>query len=159
MEKRPKRDRLFVILWNIRSIFNVGSIFRTADAVGVDKIYLCGYTPTPDKEPKMAKTALGAEKTVPWEKCKQITPLIKKLKKDGVRIAAIELHKKSKNLFEYKPTAPVALIFGHERNGVGSTALALADDILEIPMRGKKESLNVSVAAGIVLYQIRNESL
>ncbi|OGN29818.1 MAG: hypothetical protein A3A33_00820 [Candidatus Yanofskybacteria bacterium RIFCSPLOWO2_01_FULL_49_25] len=148
-----KKQLLYLILNNIRSAYNVGSIFRAADGAGVAKIYICGFTPTPDN-PKIAKTALGAEKVIPWEYHKQVGRLIKKLKSDGIRIVALELHASSKNILTYKPRFPMALIVGNEIAGVPQSVLALADDTIEIPMHGKKESLNVSVATGIALYQL-----
>lgn len=147
---------LYIVLDNIRSAYNVGSIFRTADGAGVTKVYLCGYTPTPEN-PKVAKTSLGVEKTVPWEHHRQTLRLLKKLKKQGIRIVALEIAPKSKNLFKYKPKLPVALIVGNEVRGISKTVLKNSDDIVEIPMQGKKESLNVSVAIGIALYQLKTK--
>lgn len=182
--KIVKTKDIFLILYNIRSAYNVGAIFRTADAAGVKKIYLCGYTPTPEfgnfktQPPKLkakfqhydkiAKTALGAEKTVPWEQHKQTWRLLEKLRKNKIRIAAIEQAPKSVNLFLYKSKFPLALIVGHERKGLSDKILNYVDDILEIPMHGAmvrqahhprhtrrgKESLNVSVAAGVALYEL-----
>jgi tRNA G18 (ribose-2'-O)-methylase SpoU len=154
---KTDKKQMFLILHNIRSCYNVGSIFRTADAAGVEKIYLCGISPTPDKEIKISKTALGAELTVPWEKYKQTWRLLEKLHKDGIKIIALEQNPKSKNIFEYTPPADrsIAIIVGHERNGLSKKILKYVDDIIEIPMFGKKESLNVAVAVGIALYQIK----
>ena len=150
-----------LILHNIRSIHNVGSIFRTADAVGVEKIYLTGYSPTPQSDfvtagqaPKMAKTALGAEKTVPWEYRKQIGPLLKKLKQDKVQIVALEQSPKSIDYKKFKPASDVVLVIGNEVRGVSQAILTKMDVVIEIPMRGKKESLNVAVAAGVALYEL-----
>lgn len=148
-----------LILHNIRSVYNVGSIFRTADAAGVSKIYLTGYTPAPlDRfgRPRkdIAKVALGAEKTVPWEHIFNIKPLLKKFKKEKMTIAGIEQSKNSVNYKTFKPKNPTALILGNEVGGIEKNILKECDHILEIPMRGKKESLNVSVAAGVVLFRI-----
>jgi 23S rRNA (guanosine2251-2'-O)-methyltransferase len=138
----------------------VGSIFRTADAAGVSNIILTGYTPTPldrfGRERKdFAKVSLGAEKSVPWESAAQLAPVLKKVKKAGYTIVAIEQSKNSTSLFEYKPAGKkIAVIMGNEVLGISTQSLQYADHILEIPMRGKKESLNVSVAAGIALFQI-----
>jgi len=153
----PISKSIQLILHNIRSAYNVGSIFRTADAAGVNKIYLCGYTPTP-AERKVAKTALGAEQIVPWEQHKQSGRLLKQLRADGIWLIALEQAGKSENLFQYKPpkNKSVAIIVGHERRGLSKKVLAHADAMVEIPMHGKKESLNVSVAVGIALYQILN---
>ena len=147
---------LLAILHNIRSSHNVGSMFRTADAAGFQKIYLTGISPsprdrfgTPDK--KLAKVALGAENYVEWEKTRSISTLIKKLKKHKYKILAIEQSKKSIPYSRFKiRDGKVALIVGNEVTGLPSNVLRLADHILEIPMRGKKESLNVTVAFGIV---------
>lgn len=161
-----KKD-VYLILHNIRSLHNVGSIFRTADAAGVKKIYLTGYTPSPlDRfgkiRPKIAKTALGAEKTVEWRKYKDIGKLIAKLKQradlDGNQgrplIAGIEQSPKSVNYKKFKPHFPLALIFGNEVCGISPQILKKCDKIIEIPMAGKKESLNVSVTAGIILFSL-----
>lgn len=148
------------VLYNIRSAHNVGSIFRTADAAGIDKIYLCGYTPIPESvgkkrgSDKIAKTALGAEKTVAWEYVPKIGKLLDKLKNDKTQIIALEQAKGSKNVFNFKPKRATALIVGNEVKGLAPSVLERADDIVEIPMRGKKESLNVSVAFGIAAYAL-----
>ena len=154
---------IVVVLQNIRSLHNVGSVFRTADAAGVNKLYLCGITPTPvnklgHPEPKLAKAALGAEKYIPWEKHRSPAILIKKLKSLGYRIYAVEQDKKSTSYTKIKPSknAKIALVLGNEVKGLPKNLLALADKILEIPMHGKKESLNVSVAFGIVVFQLIN---
>lgn len=145
------KRQLFLVLNNVRSAYNVGSMLRTADAAGVSKVYLCGYTPTPSN-----KTALGAESTVPWEQHAQAWRLLKKLKEQQVHIVALEQYKRSKNLFGYTPRFPLAIVVGHERQGLSSAILQYTDDILEIPMHGSKESLNVAVAAGIALYTLIN---
>lgn len=151
---------IVVILQNIRSLHNVGSIFRTADAAGVSKIYLCGITPSPMNklgilEPKLTKASLGAEKYISWEKHRFPATVIKNLKKDGYKIYAIEQDKKSISYTEVKPikTEKIALVLGNEVKGLPKNILKLADKILEIPMHGKKESLNVSVAFGIVAFE------
>ncbi len=152
------------MLHNIRSVHNVGSIFRTADAAGVSKIILCGYTPTPvDRfgraRKNFNKVSLGAEKTVPWKQVQTPADAIKKLKKDGYKILAIEQSKNATSLFDYKPTSDkVALILGNEVRGLSKSILSQADTILEIPMRGKKESLNVSVTAGVLLFTLSKTS-
>src|SRR3989344_4313591 len=146
-------NSLFVVLDNIRSGHNVGSVFRTSDAFGVDKIYLCGITPSiTHKEVK--KTALGAELTVPSEHVYSLIKLIKKLKHQGFKIYALEQHKKSIKLGIFKPHYPCVLVVGNEVNWVNKKLLKIVDKIIEMPMIGKKESLNVSVAYGITLYQI-----
>ncbi len=147
-----------IILHNIRSAQNVGAIFRTADAAGVGKIYLTGYTPTPlDRfgrtDGKIAKTALGAELSVAWESCKNISALIKKLKKSKVDIVAAEQSPRAISYAKWRPKFPIAVIFGNEVLGVSPLLLKQCDEVVEIPMRGEKESLNVSVAAGIILFK------
>ena len=147
------------MLHNIRSVYNVGSIFRTADAAGVEKIILCGYTPTPvdrfgNPRKDLAKVALGAEKTIPWVQVKTLAAAIKQLKKDGYFVAAVEQDKNSTPLFAYKSPKKLALVLGNEVRGLPKQSLKLCDVVLEIPMRGKKESLNVSVAAGIAMFAL-----
>ncbi|MFA6295766.1 MAG: RNA methyltransferase [Patescibacteria group bacterium] len=148
-----KNDSFILVLDNVRSRFNVGSIFRTADGAGIDKIYLCGITPAPPHS-KIAKVALGAEKFVPFESVKITWRILKKLKESGYNIVALEQTKKSINYFEYKPKFPVALVLGNEVTGLSKDILKYCDEFIEIPMKGKKESLNVSVACGIVAYEI-----
>lgn len=151
------------ILHNIRSLHNVGSIFRTADAAGVEKIYLCGITPAPtDKfgkiRPQFAKVSLGAEKYVAWEKCASASRVIEKLKKDGYKIFAVEQAKNSIPYYKVKAKnlkLKAAFVLGNEVRGLPKSILKRADKIIEIPMRGKKESLNVAVALGIVVFSFR----
>jgi 23S rRNA (guanosine2251-2'-O)-methyltransferase len=150
---------IVVILNNIRSNENVGSIFRTADAAGVSKIYLSGYTPAPidkfgRKNKALSKSALGAEETIPWEKVKTLKLVIKKLKEEGCKIVAVEQDKRSINYKLLSNDYNLALVFGNEVTGLTKAELAQCDLIVEIPMKGKKESLNVSVATGIVLFSI-----
>jgi len=144
-----------LILYNIRSRFNVGAIFRTADAAGIDKIYLCGITPQPP-HPKIDKVALGAEKTVLFKYHKQTIRLIKNLKKQKYVILALEQSKNSISYFKFKlnKNKKTVLILGSEVRGLPKKILNLTDKILEIPMYGKKESLNVGVAAGIVIFEL-----
>lgn len=141
-----------VILDNIRSTFNVGSVFRTSDGAGISKIYLVGITPTPDHN-KIKKTALGAENYVTWEHVASIENLVEKLKDEGFRIYAVEQSKNSIDYREVQLTDRSAFIFGNEISGVSPQTLNLVDDVLEIPMKGKKNSLNVSTTVGIILYQ------
>jgi len=155
---KQKRENI-LILNNIRSVENVGAMFRTADAVGIDKIYLVGYTSAPvdrfgRKRKDLAKSALRAEEYVPWESVKTILPLIKKLKKDGFQIIAIEQDEKSVDYKKVKAKAKNAFIVGAEVTGIPKNVLKNCDITAEIPMRGKKESLNVSVSLGIVLFRI-----
>lgn len=146
-----------VICDGLRSLFNVGSVFRTSDGVGVDKIYLCGITGKPDipkAKRKISKVALGAQDFIEWEYVKQSWRLIEKLKKEGYQIISLEQTPRSINYTKFKPKFPLALIIGNESNGVKKSLLNRSDKIIDIPMRGQKESLNVSVAFGIVAYWI-----
>lgn len=143
----------FVICDNIRSLENIGSIFRTSDALCVDKIFLCGISGTPPS-PKITKTALGAEQNIPFERYLQTWRLIEKLKKQKVCIVAVEQAKKSILYTEYKPKFPLALVMGNEVKGISSAVLKRADTIVHLPMRGKKESLNVAVAFGVIGYEL-----
>jgi len=146
-----------IILQDIRSAHNVGSIFRTADGAGVSKIYLTGYTPAPiDRfgrpQAEIQKTSLGASKTVPWESIEDTQLLIDVLKEKSYQIIAVEQCDTAKNYNDFKPTQNAVYIFGNEVEGVPEEVLEKADAIIEIPMAGKKESLNVSVAVGIILF-------
>jgi tRNA G18 (ribose-2'-O)-methylase SpoU len=148
-----------VVLHNIRSTHNVGSIFRTADAAGVSKIYLTGYTPAPldrfgRSQKDIAKTALGAERSVTWEQAKDPFPVITRLKEEDFQVIAVEQAKDSADYRRLRPKAKVAFLFGNEVRGLSKALLAQCDAIAEIPMAGKKESLNVSVAAGVALFRM-----
>ena len=155
---------MILILHNIRSVHNTGSCFRTADAAGVSRIILSGYTPTPlDRfnQPRkdFAKVSLGAEKSMPWLYVKTLGPTLAKLQKENYFIVAVEQDKNSTPLFDFIPPKlpndepqPLAVIVGNEVRGISKPLLKKCDAILEIPMRGKKESLNVSVTAGIALF-------
>lgn len=147
---------VYVICDSIRSLYNVGSIFRTSDALGVKKIYLCGITGTPEQK-GVLKVSLGAENSVPWEYCKDAWRLVDRLKNKGVRIVSLELTKSSKNVKLFKPKFPLALIVGNEVDGVSESLLKRSDAVVHIPMKGIKESLNVSVAFGIAAYEILNK--
>lgn len=155
-----KRESV-VILHDIRSVHNVGAIFRTADAAGISKIYLTGYTPTPIDQfgrarGDLAKAALGAELSVPWEQAKTITAVINKLKKQGFTIIAVEQSKDSIDYKKVKVPNKIAFVMGNEVEGVNKTILKKCDVIAEIPMKGKKESLNVSVSFGIAVFRMLN---
>lgn len=158
--------RIVAVLENIRSLHNVGSIFRTADAAGVEKLYLCGITPEPfDRLGKtrsdLAKVSLGAEESVPWEHAKNVSSCLASLTRDGWAIYVLEQHRKSidygTTLWNGRRTMPakLALLMGNEIGGVSPRSLRRADRIIEIPMRGKKESLNVAVAFGVAVFGIR----
>ncbi|MDD4476766.1 MAG: RNA methyltransferase [Patescibacteria group bacterium] len=146
-------EKFVLVLPNIRSGHNVGAIFRTADGVGADKLFLTGYTPCPP-HPQVDKVSLGAEKWIKWEYCKRAGTLLKELKKIGYNIIALEQTKNSVDLFRFKPKFPLALVVGNEKTGVPKSLLKYCGGSIEIPMRGKKNSLNVSVAAGIAMYVI-----
>ena len=150
-----RKQEIYLVLQNVRSLFNVGAMFRCADVFGVSKIYLCGYTGFPPRD-QISKTALGADKWISWERKRQTLILLKKLKKQGFQIVALETGKKAKPLPKFKPKFPVALVVGNEINGITESVLNLSDEIVEIPMYGKKNSLNVAIAAGIAMHGLRN---
>jgi tRNA G18 (ribose-2'-O)-methylase SpoU len=148
-----------LILDNIRSVANVGSIFRTADCFGVSKIVLVGTTPTPTdrfgrKRKDFVKVSLGAENAVSWEYEKEINLTIKRLKKERFEIVALEQIANAENIKDFKPKDKFALVVGNEVDGVSREALDLSDAVVEISMMGTKESLNVSVATGVALYSL-----
>lgn len=154
-----KHTESILIIPDIRSAINVGAIFRTADAVGISKIYLTGYTPRPtDKfgriQKDIAKSALGAETWIKWEYKKSLPSTISKLKKEGYQIIAIEQDKKSIDYRKVKTGNKVAIIMGPEVTGLPKNILSKCDIVAEIPMHGKKESLNVSVACGVALFRL-----
>lgn len=156
-----KQKETAILLHNIRSTHNVGSIFRTADAVGVDKIYISGYTPTPiDKfgrfRKDIAKVALGAEKNVGWEQIDDSKKIIKKLKKENYQIIGLEQAKNSVDYKKVKTEKKILIVVGNEVGGIDREILKLCDVLAEIPMKGKKESLNVSVAFGVALFRMFN---
>jgi 23S rRNA (guanosine2251-2'-O)-methyltransferase len=152
-----KRE-ICLLLHDIRSVYNVGAIFRTADAIGATKIYLTGFTPAPlDRfnQPRQdfAKSALGSELTMPWEYAKSPTRLIARLKKEGFQVVSVE---QAKNSVDYKSVTisdKCLVVLGNEVEGVAKAILSKSDVIAELPMKGQKESLNVSVTAGVVLYR------
>jgi len=157
-----KTNKAIIILHNIRSVYNVGAIFRTADAVGISKIYLTGYTPAPlDRfgrgRKDVAKSALGAEKSVPWEHVKSVSTVIKELKKEKFEIIAVEQARSSIDYKKFKGKQKNAFLFGNEVRGVSKPLLKKCDKILEIPMKGNKESLNISVSAGVVLFRVLDQ--
>lgn len=146
-----------LIIHDIRSNYNVGAMLRTADGAGVRKVYLSGTTPSPkDRFGRLVgeihKTALGAEQSVDWEYVSDIYPVLDELKKSGFRVVAVEQAIDSVSLYDFQVPDKVAYIMGSETEGLPQNVLAAADVILELPMLGEKESLNVSVTAGIVLY-------
>ena len=147
---------LFIVLDNIRSAFNVGSIFRTAECIGVSKIHLCGYTATPD-DPKTQKTAMGCDKIVAWQWHQHAGNALDALKADGTAVIAVETAMHAPSLYGFTFPQPCALIFGNERHGISSPLLPKADAIVHIPVFGRKNSLNIGTAMGICAYEIRRQ--
>ncbi|MDG2475350.1 MAG: RNA methyltransferase [Flavobacteriaceae bacterium] len=151
--KKSKKTSAIVILDNIRSIHNVGSIFRTSDSFLIEKIIISGYTATPENS-RMEKTALGSSDSVDWEYSEDIIETIKKLQKKDVKIISIEQADESLKIEKFIPVigAKYAFVFGNEVDGVSDDIINVSDEVVEIPQVGTKHSLNVSVAAGIVLW-------
>jgi len=154
------QNEKILIIDNVRSAHNVGSMFRTSDGAGVSKILLVGYTPAPvDRfgrvQPEITKTSLGASAMIPWEQKEQgseILDYIGLLKQEGFTIVAVEQTEKSISLYDFVVPNKVAYIVGNEIDGVSQELLTVSDTVVEIPMLGEKESLNVGVAAGIILF-------
>ena len=151
--KKSKKTAAIVVLDNIRSIHNVGSIFRTSDSFLIEKIIISGYTATPEND-RMKKTALGSSDSVDWEYSDDIIETIKKLQKKDVKIISIEQADESLKIEKFNPVSGTkyAFIFGNEVDGVSDDIINVSDEVVEIPQVGTKHSLNVSVAAGIVLW-------
>lgn len=152
---RSVKSPLVVVLENVRSMHNVGSVFRTCDAFLVEKIYLCGFTPTPPHR-EIQKTALGATETVSWESVNDTHQLVKELKEQGYLVYAVEQTHSSRalDLFFPEKDKKIALVFGNEAEGVSEATLALCNGAIEIPQFGSKHSFNISVSAGIVLWDL-----
>ncbi len=161
------KKKVHILLPDIRSAYNVGSIFRSADCFGVEKIYLSGTTPTPvdrfgrtnsGAQKEISKTALGAEKDIPWEYISDLNSFFKKIKKENFHIVCIEQDKKSISLDNFlkikkqESIQNILIVFGNEVEGIDKSILKKADYTVEIPMQGKKESVNVSVCAGLIMY-------
>lgn len=142
-----------VLLENVRSLYNVGAFFRTADAVALEKLYLTGYTGYPPQN-MISKTALGAEETVPWEHHTSALETIVSLRSRGFEIAAIETSVHAVDIFDWQPRFPVCVLFGHETDGLTPETAALADRHIRIPMLGRKHSLNVASAGSVVMYEL-----
>lgn len=162
-----KNRKIILVAHNIRSAHNVGSLLRTADGLGVERVYFTGYTPYPaladdsrlphiagKLDRQISKTALSAEKSVSWDHSAQIEPVLDKLKSSGYEVVALEQAPNSVALADYNPGEKVALVVGNEVDGLDSEVLDLCSCVVEIPMSGQKESLNVAVAAAIALYQL-----
>ncbi len=154
---KAKKFPLYVLLDNIRSMYNVGSIFRTSDSIMINKLYLTGYTPTPEKK-EVRKTALGSTESVAWEYHKDPIELIKKLKLEGIKIVALEITDQSIDYTQLTSNDfPMCLIIGNEITGIQNQILEHCDIAIELPMYGIKHSLNVAVAYGIAVYELRKK--
>jgi len=153
--KTAKKTPLIIILDNIRSLNNIGSVFRTADAFLVEKIYLCGITATPPHK-DIQKTALGATDTVDWEYTENTIDLVTKLQSENIKILSIEQAENATmlNTFSPEPNQTYAIIFGNEVKGVQQEVVSASDQVIEIPQYGSKHSLNISVSTGIVIWDL-----
>lgn len=149
--KRKKRNNMFALLDNVRSLYNVGSVFRTSDAVLLKKLFLCGITGHPPRK-EISKTALGAEDIVPWEYQDDSVEVIKKLKKKGVAIVAVEIAHDSVPYNKAQYPFPVCFVFGHEVEGISEEVMDLVDVAVYVPMLGRANSLNISTCYGIIVY-------
>lgn len=158
--KAQPKFPLFIVLNDIRSLSNIGSFFRTADAFNIEKIYLCGITAVPPHR-EIHKTALGATDTVAWEHRASISELVTELKAKGIRVCSIEQAEQTTLLQEvaHLPHEPYALVFGNEVDGVDQDVIDASDYIIEIPQFGTKHSLNVAVCAGIVTWEFAKRSI
>ena len=149
---------VIVVLDNVRSLYNTGAFFRTADAVGVERIVLCGITPRPDQGGRqaraIAKTALGSEHAVPWEYERDTATALERIRLAGYDVAVAETSPQAVDLFAWTPTWPVCVVFGHETDGVGQTVARAHATHVRIPMVGAKTSLNVATAGGVMLYEL-----
>ena len=153
----PPGGRLAVVADNIRSAFNSGGIFRTADFFGVERLVLCGYTPGPGN-PQVRKTSLGADESVPWEHAGDIRDVIDRLRAGGYAIYALETADGAADISGFTPSFPCALLLGNERFGLDPDVVALADAVLEIPSHGMKNSLNVVSAFAVAAAFFRNSA-
>jgi len=153
--KTSDKTPIIVVLDDVRSLHNIGSVFRTCDAFLIEKVYLCGITATPPNK-EIHKTALGATETVDWEYVKDVVEVVQRLKEEGVSVQAIEQVENSVMLHQFAVEADTkyALVFGNEVKGVSQGAVDLSDGVIEIPQIGTKHSLNISVSAGIVIWDL-----
>jgi 23S rRNA (guanosine2251-2'-O)-methyltransferase len=149
---------IVVVLDNVRSLYNTGAFFRTADACGIERLVLCGITPRPDQGRKqqraIAKTALGAELTVPWDYYPDTAVALGAYAADGYRLVAVETSTDAIDLYTWTPEWPICLVFGHEKDGVTESLVADIETHVRIPMHGVKRSLNVATAGGVILYEL-----
>ena len=150
---RLRRLPVSVLLDSVRSLYNVGSFFRTLEAAGATRLYLAGITASPPHA-RLAKTALGADDVVPWTRVDDVPDAIRHLQSDGVTVAAVETAPRAVDLYEWRPRFPVCLVFGHEVDGLRAEVVEACDVAVRIPMLGRKHSLNVATAGGIVLYEL-----
>lgn len=152
-----------IVLDNVRSLYNTGAFFRTADGCGAERLILCGITPRPDQGGRqrrsIAKTALGAESTVPWSYVTNTAAALAAMRGTGYEVAAVETSPGAVNLYEWTPRWPVCLVFGHETEGIASDVAAQIGTHVTVPMLGHKRSLNVATAAGVVLYELLRRRL
>ncbi|MBD3330495.1 TrmH family RNA methyltransferase [Candidatus Peregrinibacteria bacterium] len=148
-----KRHPIYVILENVRSLYNVGAIFRTSDAAMIEKLYLCGITGAPPRK-EISKTALGAEELVPFEYREDAVEVVRELKEKGVQVVAIEIAHGSEPYDKFNYEAPVCIVLGHEVEGISDELMAEIDNAIEVPMHGRANSLNVATCYGIVVYEI-----
>jgi len=152
---KVKRAPIYVVLNSIRSSYNVGSIFRTSDGAMIEKLYLCGYTPHPPNK-QVLKTALGSTESVRWEHSDDVLKVVKKIKEEGIKICALEQTTKSIPYYDInKKDFPICLIVGNEITGVSQNLIDLCDFSIDIPQFGIKQSLNVAVAYGISVFELR----
>ena len=148
-----ERIPVCVVLDCVRSLYNVGSFFRTGDAAGISQLYLTGYTGHPP-HPRLLKTALGAENNLPWEHHAETAPLLETLRRRGFELAAIETSAHAVDLYDWQPRFPVCVVFGSEVDGIPAALAGACDVNVRIPMLGSKQSLNVAVAGGVVLFEL-----
>ena len=152
--KNAEKTPMIVVLDNVRSLNNIGSVFRTADAFLIEKIYLCGITATPPHK-DIHKTALGATDTVNWEYIENTIDLVKQLQQEEIKVYSIEQAENSISLNAFQlPNGKIAVVFGNEVKGVQQSVVTLSDGVIEIPQAGSKHSLNISVSAGVVLWDL-----
>ncbi len=153
--KAAKKTPIIIVLDNIRSLNNIGSVFRTSDAFLIEKIYLCGITATPPHK-DIHKTALGSTDTVAWEYVENTLELVKRLKAEGVKVCAIEQAEQATLLSHFKPNPKTthALVFGNEVKGVAQDVVSFSDVVIEIPQFGTKHSLNISVSCGVLVWDL-----
>jgi tRNA G18 (ribose-2'-O)-methylase SpoU len=142
-----------VVLDHVRSLYNVGAFFRTADNAGIERLVLAGITPRPP-HPGLAKTALGAEHVVPWRGADQAATVLEELRAEGHEVAAIETASHAVDLFDWHPAFPVCVVFGHEVEGIAAETRTACDTFVRIPTLGRKHSLNVATAGGVVCYEL-----